>query len=33
MNITALGIEAIEQGVVPDAVTRMAIRRQCRERI
>ena len=33
MNFTQLGIEAIEQGVVPDAVTRMAIRRLCRERI
>ncbi len=33
MNITALGIKAIEQGIVPDAVTRMAIRRVCRERV
>jgi cyclopropane-fatty-acyl-phospholipid synthase len=33
MSITALGIQAIEQGLVPDAVTRMAIRRLCRERI
>ena len=33
MSITAFGIEAIEQGFVPDAVTRMAIRHLCRELI
>jgi cyclopropane-fatty-acyl-phospholipid synthase len=33
MNITALGIEAIEQGVMPDTVTRMAIRCLCSKRI
>jgi cyclopropane-fatty-acyl-phospholipid synthase len=33
MSVTAIGIEAVEQGIVPDALTRMAIRRLCRERI
>jgi cyclopropane-fatty-acyl-phospholipid synthase len=33
MTFTQLGIEAIEHGLVPDAVTRMAIRRLCRERL
>jgi cyclopropane-fatty-acyl-phospholipid synthase len=33
MNFTQLGIEAIERGIVPDTVTRMAIRRLCRERV
>jgi cyclopropane-fatty-acyl-phospholipid synthase len=33
MSVTAIGIEAVEQGLVPDALTRMAIRRLCRERL
>lgn len=33
MNFTQLGIEAIEKGLVPDVLTRMAIRRLCRERL
>jgi cyclopropane-fatty-acyl-phospholipid synthase len=33
MSITACGIEAIERGLVPDVVTRFAIRGLCRERI
>lgn len=33
MSVMSLGIEAVEQGFVPDAMTRMAIRRLCRERL
>jgi len=33
MSVTALGIEAVELGLVPDTLTRMAIRRLCRVRL
>lgn len=33
MSATALGIEAVERGLVPDAVTRVAIRRLCSARL
>lgn len=33
MNVLELGIEAVERGFVPDSVTRLAIRRLCRERL
>ncbi len=33
MSVTELGIEAVERGLVPDRVTRMAIRRLCRARL
>ena len=33
MNVLAVGVEAVERGLVPDAVTRLAIRRLCRGRL
>lgn len=33
MNLLQLGIEAVERGWVPDAVTRAAVRRLCRRRL
>lgn len=33
MSLLTLGIEAIERGLVPDNVTRSAIRRMCRQRL
>lgn len=33
MNAIGLGIEAVERGLVPDLVTRRAIRRLCKERL
>ena len=33
MSVMELGIEAVERGLVPDPMTRIAIRRLCRMRI
>jgi cyclopropane-fatty-acyl-phospholipid synthase len=33
MSLVSVGIEAVERGLVPDRVTRVAIRRLCRERL
>ena len=33
MSVLKIGIEAVERGLVPDALTRMAIRRLCRARL
>lgn len=33
MSILAMGVEAIERGLVPDSWTRLAIRRLCRQRL
>lgn len=33
MSVMELGIEAVERGLVPDSVTRIAIRRLCRKRL
>jgi cyclopropane-fatty-acyl-phospholipid synthase len=33
MGVTSLGVEAIELGLVPDAATRLAIRRLCQQRL
>ncbi|MGD9633158.1 MAG: cyclopropane-fatty-acyl-phospholipid synthase family protein [Pirellulales bacterium] len=33
MSLVSIGIEAIERGLVPDRVTRLAIRRLCRRRL
>lgn len=33
MTLLDIGIEAVERGIVPDAITRLAIRRFCRERL
>lgn len=33
MSLLSLGIDAVERGLVPDAITRAAIRRQCAQRL
>lgn len=33
MSILALGVKAVERGLVPDPITRIAIRRLCRDRL
>lgn len=33
MNVMEIGIEAVERGLVPDSLTRMSIRRLCRDRL
>ena len=33
MSLMSLGIEAVERGLIPDVITRMAIRRLCEQRL